>query len=334
MGQPTLDQVAAELRACSRVRPVGRIVKVEGGHVEVAGLGAHATIGDRVRLCPDEADPSTGEVVAIDGEHVTVLGDGDLRGLGTRGRVVLLGPDLIAPDDSWIGRVIDPDGRPLDEGPLFAGPVLCGRSSVPPRRQRTGAPSDSVSPRGWRCSTPSCRSCAASASGFSRGSGIGKSTLLAQLAQGVEADVVVIALVGERGREVRHFIDRVLGPRGMRRAVVVAGTSDRSAQSNGGGRLLTAMTGGGKHFRDAGRHVLGLADPVNRVAEAHREVAGRFRRKRQPCGPSTIARPHLIPGLVERTGPRTPKQGDITAVFRVLPWPPRTWTSPWPTLRR
>jgi len=314
MGQPTLDQVAAELRACSRVRPVGRIVKVEGGHVEVAGLGAHATIGDRVRLCPDEADPSTGEVVAIDGEHVTVLGDGDLRGLGTRGRVVLLGPDLIAPDDSWIGRVIDPDGRPLDEGPLLPGLFLRPIIGPPPpathrralgQRVATGlAVFDTLLPlvRGQRI-------------GLFAGSGIGKSTLLAQLAQGVEADVVVIALVGERGREVRHFIDRVLGPRGMRRAVVVAGTSDRSALERRRA-LLTAMTVA-EHFRDAGRHVLLLADSVTRFAEAHREVAVASGEAATLRGhpPST---PHLIAGLVERAGPGTPEQGDITAVFSVL----------------
>src|SRR6056297_2403732 len=186
MGQPNLDQVAAELRVCARVRPVGRVVGVEAGRVEVAGLGPHATIGDRVRLCVAGAEPSTGEVVSIDSGHVTVLGDGDLRGLGTKGRVVLLGPDLIAPDDSWVGRVIDPEGRPLDEGPLLRGLAprqVIGTAPPPAKRRALGARIatglavfDTILPlvRGQRI-------------GLFAGSGVGKSTLLAQLAQGVEA---------------------------------------------------------------------------------------------------------------------------------------------------
>jgi len=314
MGQPNLDQVAAELRVCARVRPVGRVVGVEAGRVEVAGLGPHATIGDRVRLCVAGAEPSTGEVVSIDSGHVTVLGDGDLRGLGTKGRVVLLGPDLIAPDDSWVGRVIDPEGRPLDEGPLLRGLAprqVIGTAPPPAKRRALGARIatglavfDTILPlvRGQRI-------------GLFAGSGVGKSTLLAQLAQGVEADIIVIALVGERGREVRHFIDRVLGPRGMRRAVVVAGTSDKSALERRRA-MLTAMTVA-EHFRDAGRHVLLLADSVTRFAEAHREAALASGEVASLRGhpPST---PHLIAGLAERAGPGVDGQGDITAVFSVL----------------
>ncbi|MDJ1008279.1 MAG: FliI/YscN family ATPase [Paracoccaceae bacterium] len=314
MGQPSLDQVTAELKGIARVRPVGRVAIVSAGCLVVTGLGGHATIGDRVRLLPASGAPATGEIVAVSGDEATVLSDGALQGLGANDRVVLLGPDHISPDDGWMGRVIDPDGKPLDGRPILRG--LTPRQVIgppPPATERrplgvrvpTGlAVFDTLLPivRGQRI-------------GLFAGSGVGKSTLLAGLAQGVAADVVVIALVGERGREVRHFIDRVLGPRGMERAVVVAGTSDRSALERRR-TMLTAMCVA-EHFRDAGRHVLLLADSVTRFAEAHREVALASGEAASLSGhpPST---PHLIAGLAERAGPGTDVQGDITAIFSVL----------------
>ena len=107
--------------------------------------------------------------------------------------------------------------------------------------------------------------------GLFAGSGVGKSTLLAKLARGVHADVVVIALIGERGREVREFVERVLGPAGMKRAIVVAATSDTSAMVRR--RCAWTAMAVAEHFRDLGRQVLFLADSVTRFAEAHREVA-------------------------------------------------------------
>ncbi|PIL17795.1 hypothetical protein P775_23050, partial [Puniceibacterium antarcticum] len=151
--------------------------------------------------------------------------------------------------------------------------------------------------------------------GLFAGSGIGKSRLLAQFARGMQADVVVLALVGERGREVRDFVTKVLGPEGMARAVVVAATSDRSPLERR--RCPQAAMTIAEHFRDQGKHVLYLADSITRFAEAHREVAIASGEMPALRGfpPSTA---HQIMTLAERAGPGMGSMGDITAVFSVL----------------
>jgi flagellum-specific ATP synthase len=144
---------------------------------------------------------------------------------------------------------------------------------------------------------------------------VGKSTLLGGLARGVQADVIVIGLVGERGRELRHFVQDVLGPDGMARSVVIAATSDRAPQVRR--RCALAATAVAEHFRDAGRQVLLVLDSVTRFAEAHRELAvaagegAGLRGFPASTGPAIAA-------LCERAGPGTDMQGDITAIYSVL----------------
>ena len=151
--------------------------------------------------------------------------------------------------------------------------------------------------------------------GLFAGSGVGKSSLLAKLAQGLSADVVVLALVGERGRELREFVETVLGPEGMARSVVIAATSDQSPLV----RRRCAWTGMAvaEHFRDQGKQVLFLADSITRFAEAHREVALAAGEPPSLRGfpPSTA---HMIMSLAERAGHGPEGAGDITAVFSVL----------------
>ena len=229
-------------------------------------------------------------------------------------RVELIGRAEIAPDDSWIGRVIDPYGRPLDGRPLLRGPQ--------PRPLRAPAPAAATRRRlGGRLETgvavfdtllPLVQG---QRIGLFAGSGIGKSSLLAKFARGVETDVVVIALVGERGRELREFTERVLGPAGMARSVVVTATSDLSPLTR---RLcaLSAMAVA-EYFRDKGLHVLLLVDSVTRFAEAHREVALAAGEQASLRGyPPSLS--HAIMSLAERSGPGPEGSGDITAVFSVL----------------
>lgn len=151
--------------------------------------------------------------------------------------------------------------------------------------------------------------------GLFAGSGVGKSTLLSQLAKGVSADVVVIAMIGERGRELREFVESTLGPQGMARAVVVAATSDQSPLMRR--RCAWAAMTVAEHFRDAGRHVLFLADSITRFAEAHREIAlaGGESPSYRGFPPSTA---NLIMALAERSGPGPEGAGDITGIFSVL----------------
>jgi flagellum-specific ATP synthase len=228
--------------------------------------------------------------------------------------VGLLGPAEIAPDNAWIGRVIDPYGRPLDGRPLMPGarmrkvraqaPAAATRNRLGTRLDTGVAVFDTLLPlvRGQRI-------------GLFAGSGVGKSSLLAKFAQRVAADVVVIALVGERGRELREFTERTLGPAGMARSVVITATSDQSPLTRRH-CALAAMTVA-EHFRDQGLQVLYLADSITRFAEAYREVA-------LAAGEGAALRgypPSLSPaimGLAERAGPGPNGAGDITAVFSVL----------------
>lgn len=151
--------------------------------------------------------------------------------------------------------------------------------------------------------------------GLFAGSGVGKSSLLGQFARHMTADVVVIAMIGERGRELRHFVDDVLGKEGLSRAVVVAATSDQSPLLRR--RCAWTAMAVAEHFRDAGKSVLFLADSITRFAEAHREVAVAAGEAPVLRGypPSTT---HLITSLCERAGPGAGSQGDITALLSVL----------------
>jgi len=241
-------------------------------------------------------------------------GEGGAEGLAIGDAVELGGQTVVAPDDRWIGRIVDSLGRPLDGRPLVRGPVARQLRSGPPaatERRRLGprlqtgtAIFDTMLPlvKGQRI-------------GLFAGSGVGKSTLLGQFARGVAADVVVVALLGERGRELREFTERVLGPAGMARSVVVAATSDESPLARRRS-AWTAMTVA-EHFRDRGAQVLLLMDSVTRFAEAHREIALAAGEQASLRGfPPSLS--HAVMSLAERAGPGPEGKGDITAVFSVL----------------
>lgn len=314
MDKNAIEGLSKRIAQMQSVRSVGRVRSVDGTTIWITGLAHTACIGDRLRLY-HPSGTLDGEVLRIRDELVAMLPDEAPDGVSQGDRVAVMGAPVLAPCDSWIGRVIDPYGRPLDGAPL--GPGLHRRpfrASPPPAAARRGlgerlgtglAVFDTLLPivKGQRI-------------GLFAGSGVGKSRLLAQLAQGMEADVVVLALVGERGREVQEFVRSVLGPEGMARSVVVAATSDRSPLERR--RCPLAAMTIAEHFRDQGKHVLYLADSITRFAEAHREVAiasGELPALRGH--PPSVA--HQIMRLAERAGPG-PMQGagDITAVFSVL----------------
>jgi flagellum-specific ATP synthase len=144
---------------------------------------------------------------------------------------------------------------------------------------------------------------------------VGKSSLLAHLGQNMQADIVVVALIGERGRELGDFIRDVMGPEGMRRAVIVAATSDRSPLVRR--RCAWTAMAVAEHFRDQGRHVLFLADSVTRFAEAHREIAISAGEMPALRGYPASTSP-MIMSLCERAGPGEGQAGDITALLTVL----------------
>lgn len=305
--------IAGQIAALSPLRHFGWVTAIRAGAVQVTGLTRHASLGDRLRL-HRTGTPLHGEIVGIDSRTLLVLTEGPLDGLSVGTEAEYLGTPTLMPGDAWVGRIIDPFGQPLDGRPLPRGPLARGFRNPPPPatgRRRLGARLgtglavfDTLLPlvRGQRM-------------GLFAGSGVGKSTLLASLARGVEADIVVIALIGERGRELREFIEEVLGPEGMRRAVVVAATSDQPPLVRR--RCAWAAMTVAEHFRDAGHHVLFLADSITRFAEAHREIALTAGESPSYRGfPASTS--HLIMALAERSGPGPEGLGDITGIFSVL----------------
>ncbi len=313
-----IEHLGAELRAAYAPRRIGRVVRVDGGSLTAAGLAPRARLGDRVEVLHEGAPALEGEIVALGDGRATVMTYGASDGIGLGDSVALVPDPGLRPCEAWIGRVIDAFGTPMDGRPLRQGPaaVPIRRPAPDPmkrarlgRRLDTGVSVfDTVLPlvQGQRI-------------GLFAGSGVGKSSLLGQLAKGVEADCVVFALIGERGRELRDFIEGVLGPEGLARSVVVCATSDQSPLVKRRA-AWTAMTVA-EHLRDAGRHVLLLVDSVTRFAEAHREVA--LTAGEPPSlrayPPSTAA---MLAALVERAGPGPERldgiRGDVTAVFSVL----------------
>ena len=308
------DSLLAEISHLRPVRHYGQVGTMQAATLLVHGLSKRARLGDRVQIEDAQGRIIGGEILALSRDGAEVLPEEATEGLAIGDRVEHVGRNTIAPDDSWIGRVIDPYGEPLDGRPLARGTLPRGLRAAPPapaRRKRLGGrlgtgldAFNTLLPlvRGQRI-------------GLFAGSGVGKTMLLGQLARGIEADVVVLALVGERGRELRDFVEDVLGPEGLARAVVVSATSDMSPLARRRS-ALTAMAVA-EHFRDAGQHVLLLCDSVTRFAEAHREIALAAGEAPSLRGfpPSTA---HQIMSLAERAGPGEPGQGDITAVFTVL----------------
>lgn len=307
------ERMAAQIAALTPLHKVGRVLGVSAGMVQVGGLRDAARVGDRA-FVHSPAGEVEGEVVKLEATAAHLLVDGAPDGISIGDPVRLEAPPHFAPDASWIGRVIDPDGQPVDGRPLLPGLVPRRLRAAPPApharramgaRLETGlAVFNTLLPlvRGQRI-------------GLFAGSGIGKSTLLADLARDVTADVIVIALVGERGREVRHFVQDVLGDEGMARSVVVAATSDRAPQVRR--RCAWAAMAVAEHFRDAGQHVLLIVDSVTRFCEAHRELAVAAGESANLRGYPASTGP-AIAALCERAGPGTAGMGDITAIFSVL----------------
>lgn len=296
------------------VWPVGRVSRVRAGVIELSGLADDVKIGDRIRICRMGLSPLDSEVVQLLNNVVLVLPEETPDGVALNDRAVLRPELRVAPSDAWLGRMIDPSGRPIDGRPLLSGPNLHPLRASPPDAARR-------MPLGGRLNTGMAVTntllpiAEGQRVGLFAGSGVGKSNLLGGLAAHMQADVVVVALIGERGRELRHFTENVMGSEGRARSVVVAATSDQSALQRRR-CVWTAMTVA-EHFRDKGKSVLLIADLITRFAEAHREVA-------VAAGEAPVLRgyppstQHMIMSLCERAGPGQYGQGQITALFSVL----------------
>lgn len=314
MTAPDPLALKAEFDSLSLVRHVGRVTGVAGGVIQIQGLAEQAQIGDRVELKRNFGPSLGGEVLQVEGSTINMLPDTAPEGVSLGNRVVLHPMPGFAPGRHWLGRVVDPFGRPLDGRPLMRGAKARDLMRPPP-------PAVQRKPLGQRMATglsalntllPIVRG---QRVGLFAGSGVGKSSLLATLAKSMQADAVVVALIGERGREVNEFVAKALGPEGLARSVIVAATSDQSALVRR--RCAWAAMTVAESLRDEGLNVLYLADSITRFAEAHREISAAMGEAPALRGYPPSVTP-LITGLCERAGPGTEKQGDITGVFSVL----------------
>ena len=309
----------------------GRVAAVSGMMVEVAGLGGHTAVGDRITLATQAVAPQPGqarreptisaEIVGFRSGQARALAFGTLDGIGPGCSAAaaysrVRGAQL-AVSDGWIGRVVDPMGGALDGlGPLPAGSSRSINVGPPAAASRARlGPRISLGVRVLDLFT-TCRE--GQRLGLFAGSGVGKSTLLSMLAQQAHCDVAVLALVGERGREVREFIEDDLGAEGLARSVVVIATSDQPPLMRREA-AYAAMTIAA-HFRDQGKSVLLLMDSVTRFCLALREIGLAAGEPPATRGypPSVFAE---LPRLLERAGPgpdRGAGTGHITALFSVL----------------
>jgi flagellum-specific ATP synthase len=310
----SLADIPARLGTLARVSRWGRLETVRGPSLGIGGFGATIALGDRV--CAETASGLLfGEIVAFGPDRVTAMAEGGTGGLVPGARVWLSPPPVLYPCVQWLGRVIDGLGRPLDG----KGALAQGAQSVPLRRAAPAAMGRRQ--MGARLETgirsldvfiPLCRG---QRLGLFAASGVGKSTLLGMLARFVDAEVIVVGLIGERGREVREFLDATLGEEGAKRSVVVVATSDQPALARR--RAAQATMAVAEWFRGQGRQVLCLLDSVTRLAHAEREIglaAGEPATSRGYT-PSVFAE---LPALLERAGPGAATEGDITGVFTVL----------------
>ena len=310
------DNLLREFSNLPNPQIFGRVTAAQGMQIEVGGAHRAMSVGDRCRIRTRGRTPLRCEVVGFRHDRAIVMPFGQAEGIGLGCRVELTGAAAFAhPSRGWLGRVINALGEPIDgKGPLPTGPQAYEIRAMPPAahaRERVGSKID----LGVRALNGFVTCCRGQRMGIFAGSGVGKSVLMSMLARYTACDVAVIALVGERGREVQEFIEDDLGEEGLARSIVVVATSDEPPlMRRQAAQLAMAVA---ESFRDAGQDVLCLMDSVTRYAMAMREIGLSAGEPPTTRGypPSVFAE---LPKLLERAGPGRAGQGSITGLFTVL----------------
>ncbi|MBV8246454.1 MAG: flagellar protein export ATPase FliI [Candidatus Eremiobacteraeota bacterium] len=306
------DRYLGTLESVDLIRQNGKVRQVIG--VVIESLGPNMAVGETCLISfKRNAEPVLAEVVGFRDNKVLIMPLGDLAGIGAGSEVVSLGRPLeVGVSDALLGRVLDGLGRVMDDGPAI---------DFEERARVTASPPDPLSRR--RITQPVALGIRAidglltvgkgQRVGIFAGSGVGKSTMLGMIARNTSADVNVVALVGERGKEVRDFIERDLGEHGLRRSVVIVSTSDQPALVRIKAAFVAMRVA--EFFRDQGLDVMFMMDSITRFAMAQREVGLAIGEPTTTRGytPSVFA---LLPKLLERAG--TSKTGTITGLYAVL----------------
>jgi flagellum-specific ATP synthase len=311
-----ITSLLGELERLPTHQVYGKVAAVQGLLVEVSGVQNNLSVGDRCNVVARDGRIVPCEVVGFRSGRALVMPFGALEGigLGCRAEIAEAAP-AIYPDDSWLGRVISGMAKPIDGlGALGGGTLPYPIKAAPPpahTRKRIGSKLD----LGVRALNTFTTSCHGQRMGIFAGSGVGKSTILSMMARYTNADVTVVGLVGERGREAREFIEDDLGPDGLARSVVVVSTSDEPPLMRRQAAYVTLAVA--EYFRDQGKNVLCLMDSVTRFAMAQREISLSAGEPPATKGytPAVFAE---LPRLLERAGPGKRKSGNITGLFTVL----------------
>jgi flagellum-specific ATP synthase len=308
---PALDIISRAIAEADPLPLTGTVVRAAGLVLEAAL--PRVPVGTACEVRAADGTAVLAEVVGFFGQTARLMPLGDIHGIGEGCTVVpRTAGDRVAVGDALLGRVVDASLRPLDGGPVLMLPARARLHAPPPpamARRRVTRP--------LTLGIRSIDACATVGEGqrvaILAGPGVGKSVLLGMLARSADADVVVVGLVGERGREVREFIERDLGG-GLERAVVIVATSDESALKRVRAALIATTVA--EHFRAQGKRVLLLVDSLSRVAQAQREIGLAAGEPPTTKGypPSAFA---ILPRLLERAG-NDAGDGSITAFYTVL----------------
>jgi len=311
-----IDQLIRDIDRIPDCSRYGRVTAVSGLMVEVGGIEKELSVGGRCIVETRDRRQVPCEVVGFRQGRALAMPFGALDGVGLGCRALVAGDQArIFPTDAWLGRVVNALGEPVDgKGPLPKGPHGTPIRNTPPNahsRARVGEKLD----LGIRAVNAFLTCCRGQRMGIFAGSGVGKSSVMSMLARFSAAEVAVIGLIGERGRELQEFITEDLGEEGLARSVVVCATSDEAPLMRKQAAYMTLAVA--EHFRDQGRDVLCMMDSVTRFAMAQREIglsAG------EP--PTTKGYPPTVfaelPRLLERAGPGVVGSGTITGLFTVL----------------
>jgi flagellum-specific ATP synthase len=311
----TLQSLASDLAQIPEQRRYGRVTAVLGMLLEIGGVPESLAVGGRCEIVGRYGARLPCEVVGFRNSRALLMPFGSIDGigLGCKAEVANSAP-VIYPHAGWLGRVVNALGEPIDgKGPLPQGRVAYPLRNPPPpahMRQRVQGKVD----LGVRAINTFLTCCRGQRMGIFAGSGVGKSVLLSMMARYTAADVTVIGLIGERGREVQEFLEDDLGPEGLARSVVVVATSDESPLMRRQAAYLTLSAA--EFFRDGDNDVLCLMDSVTRFAMAQREIGLSAGEPPASKGytPTVFAE---LPRLLERAGPGR-NRGSITGLFTVL----------------
>ncbi len=307
-----LQKYKNTLNELNLIEYAGRVTRVIGLTIE--SKGPKANIGEICRICNDKHQEEVfAEIVGFKENKVLLMPFGDMRGIGPGNQVISEGRTLrVSVGNQLIGRILDGLGNPIDGKKAIQAEEYYPVNNVPPnplKRQRIVQPM----PLGIKAIDGLLTVGKGQRIGIFAGSGVGKSTLIGMITRNTKADINVIALIGERGREVREFIEKDLGEEGLKRSVIIVATSDQPALIRLKGAFLATSIA--EYFRDQGKHVLLMMDSLTRFAMAQREIGLAIGEPPVSKGytPSVFS---ILPKLLERAG--TSENGSITGLYTVL----------------